>query len=325
MKKIIVDTYGADIGHVEIIRGALSAVKEIDDLYVVIVGDESIIRDMMKTYGTDESRVEIVHTDKYITNDDPPTCVFKGKDDTSMVMSLDRLSKSDDVMGMVSAGNTGALMVGSIFRVGLVKGLMAPALSTAIPCGKNGLVCLVDCGANVECTPEDLKRYALMGNAFMQSLLGEEHPKVGLMSVGREDGKGNTLTKAAFELIKPLGLNFVGNVEGSDLADTELDVVVTDGFTGNILLKNTEECGRAALRIIDKYSDGSEACKNIRNAVVEKFDFNTRGGATFLGLKKTVVKMHGCAVADTVGACIRQIIRIEDRGFSAKVAQAIAE
>ena len=325
MKKIIVDTYGADIGPVEIIRGALIAVSEIEDLHVVLVGDENLIRNEMNILATDESRVEIVHTDRYITNDDPPTCVFKGMDDTSMVMSLDMLKKSDDVLGMVSAGNTGALMVGSIFRVGLVKGLMTPALSTAIPCGKNGLVCLVDCGANIECTPEDLKRYALMGNAFMQSLNGDEYPRVGLMSVGREDGKGNTLTKAAFELIKPLGLNFAGNVEGSDLADTELDVVVTDGFTGNILLKNTEECGRAALRIIDKYSDGGEACENIRNAILEKFDFNTRGGATFLGLKKTVVKMHGCAVAATVGACIRQIIRIEERGFSAKVAQAIAE
>lgn len=325
MKKIIVDTYGADIGPVEIIRGALIAVSEIEDLHVVLVGDENLIRNEMNILATDESRVEIVHTDRYITNDDPPTCVFKGMDDTSMVMSLDILKKSDDVLGMVSAGNTGALMVGSIFRVGLVKGLMTPALSTAIPCGKNGLVCLVDCGANIECTPEDLKRYALMGNAFMQSLNGDEYPRVGLMSVGREDGKGNTLTKAAFELIKPLGLNFAGNVEGSDLADTELDVVVTDGFTGNILLKNTEECGRAALRIIDKYSDGGEACENIRNAILEKFDFNTRGGATFLGLKKTVVKMHGCAVAATVGACIRQIIRIEERGFSAKVAQAIAE
>lgn len=325
MKKIIVDTYGADIGPEAIIDGALCAVEEIEDLQIVIVGDRNLILPRMEKMNFGSERIEVVHTDEYVTNDDAPTCVFKGKENTSMVMSLEMLSKRDDCLGLVSAGNTGALMVGSIFRVGLIKGLMAPALSTAIPCRKDGLVCLVDCGANIDCTPEDLKRYAIMGNAFMQSYTGNERPKVALMSLGREEGKGNTLTKAAYELIKELPINFVGNVEGSDLAGTDLDVVVTDGFTGNILLKNTEQCGRFALELIDKCAEDGKDYQKIKDAILDRFDFNTRGGATFLGLKKTVVKMHGCAVAATVGACIRQLIRIEERGFSQRIEKALAE
>ena len=285
MKKIIIDTYGADSGHVPIIRGALQALSQWKDLSLVLVGDQKEIELQMQEMYLDAARIEIMDTDKYITNHDAPTRVFKGAEDTSMVMALSRLKSDNEAIGLISAGNTGALLVGSICHVGLMKGLMVPALATAIPCKDTGLLCLVDCGANVDCTPEDLKRFAIMGNAFMQSYMNMENPKIGLVSVGKEPGKGNTLCKEAYKLIEALPLNFIGNLEGSDVINSEADVVVTDGFTGNVLLKNIEACGKYALAVAEKQCEDLEVFAKIKQSLLEKFDFNSRGGATFLGVQ----------------------------------------
>ncbi len=319
MKKIIIDTYGADAGPVPVIRGALHALSERADLSLVLVGDQMEIEQQIKEMNADSDRIEIMDTDKYITNHDAPTRVFKGAEDTSMVMALTRLKADDETIGLISAGNTGALLVGSICHVGLMKGLMVPALATAIPCKDEGLLCLVDCGANVDCTPEDLKRFAIMGNAFMQSYMDVENPKIGLVSVGKEQGKGNTLCKAAYELIAALPLNFIGNLEGCDVINSEADVVVTDGFIGNVLLKNIEACGKYALALAEKQCKNQQDFARIKQSLLEKFDFNSRGGATFLGVKKTVVKMHGCAVEETVSACVGQLLRLEEHKFSERI------
>lgn len=322
MKKIIVDIFGADLGAEPIVEGAFRTLRENSDLFLVFTGDSEIISREAEKQNISTERFEIIHTTKYVTNNDPPTCVFRGCDDTSMVMALMRLKEDDTCVGMISAGNTGALLVGTICRLGLLPSLKAPVLATAIPCRKEGLVCLLDCGANTECSAEDLKRYAVMGNAFMQSLTGNPSPKVGLMSVGKEKGKGNALTKAAFEKISLLPINFVGNVEGSDLTDGDVDVIVADGFTGNVLLKNTESAGKAALSAIELLPESDE--KNAaREEILRRFDFNSRGGATFLGARKTVVKMHGCAVADTAFYCIDQVLRLEENKFSENIAKAL--
>ena len=323
MKKIIIDTYGADRGTLPIIRGALHALSQWEDLSVVLVGNRKEIEQEMLALNADYNRVEIMETDKYITNFDAPTRVFKGAEDTSMVMALTRLKSDNQAMGLISAGNTGALLVGSICHVGLMKGLMVPALATAIPCKDEGMLCLVDCGANVDCKPEDLKRFAIMGNAFMQSYMNIENPKVGLVSVGKERGKGNTLCKEAYEMIANLPLDFIGNLEGSDVVNSEADVVVTDGFTGNVLLKNIEACGKYALDIAQKQCKSEEEFSRVKKGILDKFDFNSRGGATFLGVKKTVIKMHGCAVEDTVSACVGQLLRLEEHQFSQRIEEAL--
>ena len=323
MIKIIVDTLGSDNGSAPIINGALRALKENNDIFLTFIGIASDIEKYIKKSNADASRTEIIHTDKFIPDSALPICVFRDSDNTSMVMSLEHLKNTDDAVAMISAGNTGALLVGTICRLGLVEGLLSPALATAIPCKKSGLVCLVDCGANTDCTPEDLQRYAVMGNAFMQSLLNIERPKIALMSVGHSPHKGNSLVKEAYPLIEGLNLNFIGNIEGCDLVNSEADVVVTDGFTGNILLKNTEAAGMAAISILDSMAVGLPQYSNIRHALHQMFAFNDRGGATFLGTKKTVIKMHGCANENTAYACINQVINLESRNFSKKISEAL--
>ena len=323
MKKIIVDTLGSDNGSAPIIKGSLRALKENPDVSLIFIGNSDDINDLVEKNNAEAERIEIIHTDKFVPDNALPTCVFRGSDDTSMVMALEYLKNTDDVAGMISAGNTGALLVGTICRLGLVEGLMSPALATALPCKKDGLVCLVDCGANTDCTPEDLKRYAVMGNAFMQSLMDIENPKVALMSVGHSSHKGNALVKEAYPIIESLPINFIGNIEGCDLINSEADVIVTDGFTGNILLKNTEAAGMAAIAIIDSMASDLPEYDNIKSALYRMFAFNDRGGATFLGTKKTVVKMHGCANEETAYACVNQIVNLENRNFSKKICEAL--
>ncbi len=323
MKKIIIDTLGSDNGCVPIVTGALRAMKENPHIALIFTGVTSDIEKLLKENDADTSRIDILHTEEFVPDDALPTYVFKNADNTSMVMSLDYLKKNDDVVGMISAGNTGALLVGTIFRLGLVSGLRTPALATAIPCKKDGMVCLVDCGANTDCTPEDLKRYAVMGNAFMQSLEGIENPKVALMSVGHSPHKGNTLVKEAYPLIEALPINFIGNIEGNNLVNSEADVIVTDGFTGNILLKNTESAGLAALSIIESVGTDFAEYEQIKEKIYQTFAFNDRGGAVFLGAAKTVIKMHGCATEGTAYSCVNLLSNVESRNLSKKIADAM--
>ncbi len=317
MRKIVVDVYGADNGIEPVVLGVCDALKTRDDFDVVFVGDELAVKALLDSQNIPDSRYSIIHTDKFITNDDPPTCVFGGHDDCSMVMAYDFLKQNDQAVAMLSAGNTGALLVGSICRLGLLQGLKYPALSSALPCMTDNLVCLVDCGGNMDCSAADLVRYAKMGNAFSKSMCRIESPRIGLLSVGREDHKGNALTKEAFSLIKELPLNFIGNVEGYDLVMGQADVIVADGFAGNILLKNTEAAGKAAIALADAVAAESPCpqLEELKKRLFKVFDFNSQGGATFLGPQKTVVKMHGSANRDTAHACIDQILRLEDGNF----------
>jgi len=323
MKQIIVDTLGADNGSLSIINGTLRALKEIPDISVVFVGVKKEIEDAVKTSGVDPERISIIHTEEFVPDDAAPTCVFRGSDNTSMVMALKELKENNNIIGMLSTGNTGALLVGTIFRLGLVPGLRTPVLSTMIPCKKEGMLCLVDCGANTDCTPEDLKRFAIMGNIFSQLHENIESPKVALMSVGKTPHKGNTLVKEAYPLIESLPINFIGNIEGNDLVNSEADVIVTDGFTGNVLLKNTESAGLAAISIVESTVSDESLRKEITDKLYRMFAFNDRGGAVFLGTQKTVVKMHGCANEDTAYACVNLLFDLENKDFASKVADAI--
>lgn len=325
MRKIVVDVYGADRGVGTVVKGVCKALAEGLDFMPVFVGDKTEITQVLNAEQITSDRYEIIDTDKFISHDDPPSCIFGGCDDTSMVMAYNRLKSDDECIALLSAGNTGALLVGSICRLGLLPGLKTPALSSALPCMADHLVCLVDCGGNTDCTPEDLARFASMGNVFMQSMCGIENPRVGLLSVGREDYKGNTFSREAFKLIKELPLNFIGNVEGNDLVTGYADVIVSDGFSGNILLKNTESAGKSAIDLIDRVTGGedNELTLRIKQEIAKVFDFNSQGGATFLGTKKMVVKMHGSANFDTACACVKQILRLEDGGFSKNMPESL--
>lgn len=325
MFKIVVDTLGADHDPSVIAVGAAHAIAATPDLFVVLVGPAAQLQQVLNSEGADPARYEIIDTCSYIRNSDPPTCIFGGCDDSSMAMAYGRLKQDASSSAMLSAGNTGALLVGSICRLGLLPGLKFPALASALPCSGEKLLCLVDCGSNVECTPDDLALFAKMGHVFSKSYCGIDSPRVALMSVGREAQKGTQLTRQAFEKISALGLNFVGNAEGSDLVSGYADVIVTDGFSGNLLLKCAEAVGKAAAKIAESYGAELPVVNQIRQALLDTFDFNSQGAATFLGPRKTVVKMHGNANSDTVAASIAQILRLEKARFSQAMAEELAK
>jgi len=320
MTKIVIDTLGADEGLNPIATGVACALTEGLDFFPVLVGPAQELERILTQHNIAPSRYELVDASAFIRNEDAPTCVFGGGDDTTMVKAYTRLKNDDSCSAMLSAGNTGALLVGSICRLGLLPGLKFPALLSALPCNGENLLCLVDCGANIECTADDLARFAKMGHAFAASYCGIHRPRVGLMSVGRERQKGTALIQQAYERISRLDLNFVGNVEGSDLVSDYVDVIVTDGFSGNLLLKCAESVGKAAAKLVERYGAGTAQMEQCRRAILETFDFNSRGAATFLGPKKTVVKMHGSANADTVVASVKQVLRLEKAGFTQAVA-----
>lgn len=325
MTKIVIDTLGADAGLEPIVTGTAMALKKGLDIFPVLIGPGEALQQIMSLHNIDPSRYEIVQTSEYIRNEDPPTCVFGGNEEASMVKAYGVLKNDADCSVMLSAGNTGALLVGSICRLGLLPGLKFPALLSALPCNGENLLCLMDCGANIECTADDLVRFAKMGNAFAKCYCGIERPRVGLMSVGRERQKGTPVIQQAHERISQLDMNFVGNVEGSDLVSDYADVIVADGFSGNLLLKCAESVGKAAAAMVQRLGGGAPEMEKCRQALLETFDFNSRGAATFLGPKKTVLKMHGQANADTVVASIEQAFRLEKAGFTQAVAEELSK
>ena len=324
MKKIVVDIYGADAGTDVVLTGVATAVKS-GLIFPVLVGDQVLIREAMERNEVAADRYEVIHTTDYITNTEPATCIFGGRDNSSIAMAYKRLKEDDDCIAMLSAGSTGALLVGSICRLGLLPSVKFPSLCSALPCIPDRLLILVDCGAVMDCTVNDYVRFAKMGHVFSKCYLGIDSPRVGLMSVGREDSKGNAETLEAFEKLKELDINFIGNLEGSDMVSGYADVIVTDGFTGNVLLKSTEAAGKKAIAIVDELGgDCPELATKIRTALLETFDFNSRGAATFLGTKKIVVKMHGCANADTTVASIEQILRLYKANFSEEMSKILS-
>ena len=328
MSKIVLDIYGADAGVGVIIRGALKALKAREDLSVVFVGERSLVEEYIKNSDVDVTRIEILHTDDFITNNDPPTVLFGGRDNCSMALALEKLKNDPDCVGMLSAGSTGALLVGSIFRLGLIEGIKSPALSSYLPMARGEMVCLLDCGANIQCTPKELARFALMGDAFVRCMTGKEAPRVGLLNVGAEKSKGTPVLQQAHQLIEALPINFIGNIEGSDMVQGKADVIVSDGVSGNILLKSSEAAGLTARGVVEHFkaqlTDAApQVLDDILDYLFNSFNYNALGGATFLGTQKTVIKMHGCATENTVVSCIDQLYRLHTAGFSETIAAAL--
>lgn len=328
MLKIVVDIYGADAGIEPVVCGVAKALNTGIEFFPILVGEAKAITALMDTAGISADRYEIVDTDQFIRQSDPANCIFGGKDDSSMAMALARLKRDPECQALLSAGSTGALVVGSICRLGLLPGLKTPALLSVLPClGPDRLLCLIDCGANIECTPADLARFAIMGDVFCKCYCGVESPRVGLMSVGREHTKGSTLTREAYEKISQLDMNFVGNLEGSDMVSGYADVIVSDGYVGNVLLKCAEAVGKAALEMVKTLGADADPApiEKIADAIWHRFDFNSQGAATFMGTRKTVVKMHGCANEDTTVSSILQIQQLENAHFIDALKNALAK
>ncbi len=319
MLKIIVDAMGGDNAPAEIVKGAVKALDERKDFMLVLTGDENLVGHELEKYKYDATRVEIVHCTEVITGDDIPTQAVRTKKDSSLVVGLDLLRNDPEVGGFVSAGSTGAVLTGGIMLIGRIKGVLRPALCPGIPNVRGGRTLLCDCGANAECKPQYLAQFGIMASAYAKAAFGIESPRVGLLTNGTEEHKGDTLHQEAFRLLKETeGINFVGNIEGRDIMFGEgdyVDVAVADGFSGNIALKAVEGCGKTVAAVLEREfrkSLGSKlaylcAKKQIK-ALKNMLDYAKLGGSVFLGLKKVVVKCHGASKAKSVTPSVVQAI-----------------
>lgn len=308
MMKIAIDAMGGDNAPKEIVLGAMKAAAEFKDIHIILVGDEKRIREHL----TVSERIEIIHTEEMILGTDEPVRAVRRKKDASMVLAARQVADGN-ADACISAGNTGALMAAGLFVVGRIEGIERPALSPTLPTidGKGFL--LLDVGANVDAKPEHLLQYAVMGSIYCEKVRGISNPRVGLLNIGTEEKKGNELAKNAFGLIKDAGLNFVGNVEARDLLEGAADVVVTDGFTGNMVLKTIEGTALSVFKMMKEAMTSSLKSK-MAAAVLKpdlvqlksKMDYSEYGGAGLFGLNAPVIKAHGSSDSNALYSAVRQ-------------------
>lgn len=302
MYRIAIDVMGSDNGPELLTEGAVKAISKNSDLGVVLFGDASLILKKLDTLEYDKDRVEVVDCKEVVTNyDNPVEAIFK-KGDSSLVRSLIALGERDDLIGMINAGSTGALLAGSL-RYVPAKVLKRPALAAILPAESGGYTCLVDTGANIDCTPSQLVDFAYMGRDFMSNYYRVENPKIGLLSNGAEETKGNKLVKETHALLKNAeGLNFIGNVEGNRALSGDCDVLVCDGFAGNQVFKNSEGIARRIITDIVKYAKktGSGEIMNLVGYLMKIYDFSSLGGGIILGAGKPIIKARGSANADSI-------------------------
>ncbi len=309
--RIIADVMGSDKGARELVRGACDALREYEGIELTLVGDSTEIKAALAENKVSEDKVEIVHTDVVIEMCDNPLCVNRAKADSSMSIGL-KMLKEGKGDAFVSAGNTGALFTGATLIVRKIKGVNRPAIATVLP--MTSPVLLLDSGANLVVTPDQLLQFAVMGGEYMKKLYGVENPRVGLLNNGSEESKGTELELETHKLFKSSEeINFVGNIEGNRLPQNACDVLVTDGFTGNVLLKTMEGMGKlmkTTLTSLFKKNVGTMIAylfvrKNL-DSVKKNFDSSEHGGAPILGVTAPVIKAHGSSNAKAFKNAIRQ-------------------
>ena len=330
--KIILDAFGGDYAPAEVIAGGLDALAKRRDLSLIFAGKEAEIEAVLKGRSYDAGRVEILNAPEVISCEEEPTAALKRKPDSSLCVGFRRLKEDEAVKGFVSAGSTGAFLVGATLKLGRIKGISRPALCPVLPTEKDGKqVLLLDAGANADCKPINLLQFALMGAAYAEAQ-GVVAPKVALLSNGTEDTKGNALNREVFPLLKDAGINFVGNMEARDILSGETDVVVTDGFAGNVALKSLEggiACLMAVMKqeIMSKLKGkiGGLLLKDAFRAIKNKMDYNKQGGAVFLGVEKVVVKAHGSSKAVAVSNAVLQAAEAADRDIIGKIKLKLAD
>lgn len=302
MYRIIIDVMGSDNGPAVLIDGAVKALKCNDDLVITLVGDEAAIREALSKLEYDTGRLDVIGADDVITNYDSPTDAIFKKTGSSLVVALNTLAASDDAIGLINAGNTGALLAGSL-RYVPAKPLKRPALAAILPAEAGGFTCLVDTGANIDCTASQLVAFAHMGSDFMKEYYSIESPRIGLLSNGTEETKGNRLVKETHALLKADdGLNFIGNVEGNRALSGDCDVLVTDGFAGNQIFKSSEGIARRIITDVVKYAkkSGDPEMMKLVAHLLGLYDFSALGGGIILGVGKPVIKARGSANADSI-------------------------
>ncbi|AFA48900.1 phosphate acyltransferase PlsX [Acetobacterium woodii] len=320
---IFLDAMGGDHAPYEIIKGAIDAIKEYD-VSLTLVGQRSVIEAELSKYEYPTDKIEILHAETVIENTEEPAMAIRRKPDSSLVVALDEMKNRENAV-LISAGSTGALLSGGLLKLGRIKGIKRPALAATLP-KSDGVFVLIDTGANADCKPEYLEQFAQLGKIYSENVLGKKNPGIGLVNIGAEAKKGNSLVKASYELLAAGEFNFLGNVEARDIPETKADVLVCDGFTGNIVLKLTEGIAEYLLKGIktsimsnSKGKIGGMLIKGNLKSFKKQFDYAEYGGAPFLGVKGGIIKAHGSSDAFAIKNAIRQSIKFIENDVLQKI------
>lgn len=327
--KVALDAMGGDHAPAEIVKGAIDAVLKESGVCVYLVGQEDRIQAELAKYEYDKARIEIVNASEVIETAEPPVNAIRRKKDSSMVVGM-KLVKEGKADAFVSAGSSGAILVGGQVIVGRIKGVERPPLAPLIPTEK-GVSLLIDCGANVDARPSHLVQFAKMGSIYMENVLGVKSPKVGIVNIGAEEEKGNALVKETFPLLKEqTDIHFVGSVEAREIPRGQVDVVVCEAFAGNVILKLYEGLGNVLIRKIKggmmtslRSKIGALLVKPALKKTLKAFDASEYGGAPLLGLNGLVVKTHGSAKAKEVCNTILQCVTFKNQKINEKIKSCI--
>ncbi len=302
---ILVDAMGGDNAPGDIVNGCVEAVNEELGFDILLIGDKKKIEEILGEQNLTNPRIKVHHASEVITVEDSPTKAIKAKKDSSMVVGFDMLKeKKGDIF--ISCGNSGALMTGALLILGRIKGVDRPAFPAIIPT-KTGKCIIIDAGLNTVCKPINYQQFGIMGSIFMKAMFNIEKPKVGLLNVGSEEGKGNDAIKQAYNLLEGSGVNFVGNIEGSDIFKGKADVAVCDGFVGNVTLKAIEGAGTFLMNMIKsaflknlKTKLGAMLLKGDMKDIKKVLDADENGGALIIGVNGLVMKSHGNSNVRTI-------------------------
>ncbi len=326
--KVAVDAMGSDNHPDPEVHGVIQALKEYPGIKAYLVGDERVLKPRLDALGAAGLPLEIVHTDEFIGMTEHPINAIRKKKRASMRLAMD-LVKQGEAGGFVSAGNTGACMAMAKLLLGTLKGVDRPALATAIPTIK-GTTIIIDVGANVDCKPLHLEQFAIMGHIYSKLIFGIDQPRIALLSIGEEEIKGNELTKEVHQGLKKTGLNFIGNVEGRDVYTGDVDVVVCDGFTGNVALKISEGVIGAILHLLRnelsstlKSRLGALLVRSSFRNLKKKIDYSEYGGAPLLGIRYPVIIGHGSSNANAIKNAIRFVREVERNNLPARIEEEI--
>ncbi len=325
---IAVDVFGGDNAPQAVLDGAIMAMEQEKELSLLLFGDEAVITSYLGSHAHDAARVKVVHAPEVISCSEQPTVAIKRKKESSLVQALTAVANGE-AEAVVSAGSTGAVLTGATLLVRRLPGVKRPALSPVLPTA-TGCVLLIDCGANVDCKPSYLQQFAVMGSAYMERVMGVKSPRVGLLNNGAEAEKGNELTKAAYPLLEQAQVNFVGNCEARDVLSGDFDVIVCDGFAGNIVLKYTEGLASVLVGMLKtelmadtKSKIGAAIAKPAFRRFKKKMDYTEYGGAPLLGINGGIIKAHGSSNAKAIAAALMQAVKYVRGNVTQTIAEAV--
>lgn len=327
--RVALDAMGGDNAPVEMVKGAVDAVNKQDNIKVILVGQEEVVKKELAQYTYNKEQIEVVNATEVIETAEPPVLAIRKKKDSSIVVAMN-LVKKGEADAFVSAGSSGAILVGGQLLVGRIKGIDRPPLAPLIPTAK-GVSLLIDCGANVDARSSHLVQFAKMGSIYMENVMGIENPKVAIVNIGAEEEKGNALVKETFPLLKACeDINFVGSIEAREIPHGKADVIVCEAFVGNVILKLYEGLGSVLISKVKqgmlttlRSKIGALLVKPALKQTLKSFDASEYGGAPLLGLNGLVVKTHGSSNAKEVSNSIIQCVTFKEQRINDKIRERI--